>query len=215
MAAATSDADQPANHRFGNGADRRQRNADAQRRHRRPLCLRRRRPQRQHGSEQQYQLRHSVRAAVHPPCRPGDLSVSTPGVDDGGTTAINNNLTFHVTGVTSGLTVAIYADGNPDPIGTAVASGDTVDVQTTVQLADGLHTFTVKQSVHYGDTTVGNRTIAAGDLYSDPSLNTVQIAVDTPATDISFRTQRGGEPAGGDGGGRVSGTDPDAGQSTR
>ena len=43
--------------------------------------------------------------------------------------------------------MAVYADGGSTPIGTAVAFGDTVDVTTTVPLADGAHTFTVEQFV--------------------------------------------------------------------
>ena len=62
---------------------------------------------------------------------------------------------------------AIYVDNNSTPIGTATASNGTADVQTTVQLPDGLHTFTTKESVSIRRHEVGNRTIAAGDLYSD------------------------------------------------
>ena len=80
--------------------------------------------------------------------------------------------------VVSGLTVAIYADGGSTPIGTAVASGTTVDVTTTVPLADGSHTFTVEQFVSYSDTTVGNRTVPAGSLYSVASASTVSSPVD-------------------------------------
>ena len=73
-------------------------------------------------------------AAVYiSPSAPTSLSVTTPGVTEGGKTALNNNFTFHVEGVVDGCTVAIYADGNTTPIGTAVATGDTADVQTTVQ----------------------------------------------------------------------------------
>ncbi len=116
------------------------------------------------------------------PAAPATLSVTTSGVTPGGTTAINNGLTFQVTGVTSGLTVAIYADGGSTPIGTAVASSDTVDVTTTVPLADGSHTFTVEQFVSYSDTTVGNRTVPAGNLYSVASTSTVSFTVDAPPT---------------------------------
>ena len=88
------------------------------------------------------------------PVAPTSLSVSTSGVQNGGVTAVNHDLKFHVTGVISGLSVAIYVDGGSSPIGTATASGDTVDVQTSGQLAEGLHTFTVKESVHYAAAKV-------------------------------------------------------------
>ena len=116
------------------------------------------------------------------PLAPTSLSVLTPGVQNGGVAAIDNNLEFQVTGVTSGLTVEIYVDGGSSPIGTATASGDTVDVQTTVQLSEGPHTFTVKESVSYAATKVGNREIAAGALYSDLSSSTVQFTVAVPPT---------------------------------
>lgn len=111
------------------------------------------------------------------PEAPASLTVTTTGVTDGGSTAVNNGLTFHVTGVTDGLTVVLYVDGGSDAIGTAVASGDTVDIVTTVALADGDHTFTVKQYYQYDETTVGNRTIEAGELYSDASDSTVSLTV--------------------------------------
>ena len=115
------------------------------------------------------------------PTAPASLSITTAGVEDGGTAHINNDLTFHVTGVTDGLTVAIFADGDTTPIGTATASGDWVDIQTTTPLTDGLHTFSVEQFVHYDDTVVGNRTIPAGDLYSGASSSTVTLTIDTSA----------------------------------
>ena len=83
------------------------------------------------------------------PLAPTSLSVLTAGVQNGGVTSVDHNLQFQVTGVTSGLTVEIYVDGGSTPIGTATASGSTVDVQTSVQLSEGPHTFTVKESVHY------------------------------------------------------------------
>ncbi len=113
------------------------------------------------------------------PTAPASLSITTAGVEDGGTAHINNDLTFHVTGVTDGLTVAIFADGDTTPIGIATASGDSVDIHTTTPLADGLHTFSVKQFVQYDDTVVGNRTIPAGDLYGDASNSTVTLTVNT------------------------------------
>jgi cyclophilin family peptidyl-prolyl cis-trans isomerase len=116
------------------------------------------------------------------PVTPASLSITTPGLVNGGTTHINNNLSFNVTGVTSGLSVGIFADDNPNPIGTATAFGDTVDIHSTVPLADGLHTFTVKQWVHYSDTAVGNRTIPAGNLYSDAWGGVVTFTVDAPPT---------------------------------
>ncbi len=90
-----------------------------------------------------------------------------------------NHPTFEVTGVTAGMTVAVFADGNSTPIGTAVASGDSVLVPTTTALAEGLHTFTVEQSVHYNSVTAGNRVIPAGDLFSTASASTLTFTVDT------------------------------------
>ncbi|MEN6452332.1 MAG: peptidylprolyl isomerase, partial [Thermoguttaceae bacterium] len=128
------------------------------------------------------------------PTTPTSLSVTTADVTNGCTTAISNGLTFHVTGVTSGMTVGIFADDGSTPIGTAVATGDTIDIQTTVAVTDGQHTFTVKQYKHYDDTPIGitfnegtsnevkygyTRTVAAGELYSDASESTVTFTVDT------------------------------------
>ena len=114
------------------------------------------------------------------PLAPTSLSVLTAGVQNGGVTYVDQNLEFQVTGVTSGLSVEIYVDGGSTPIGTATASGATVDVQTSGQLSEGPHTFTVKESVHYAAAKVGNQAIAAGDLYSDASQSTVQITVAVP-----------------------------------
>jgi len=103
-------------------------------------------------------------------------------VTPGGTATVNNNFTFHVDGVLSGLTVAIYADGGTTPIGTVVATGTSADVTTTVAVTDGPHTFTAKQIYSYDATTVGNRDIPAGTLPSDASSETVIFSVDTPPT---------------------------------
>jgi cyclophilin family peptidyl-prolyl cis-trans isomerase len=116
------------------------------------------------------------------PAAPTGLSVTTAGVTNGGVTMVDHDLKFHVTGVQSGVTVAIFADGNSTPIGTATATGDTVDVQTSGQLAEGSHTFTVEALVHYAAATVRNQAIAAGELYSDPSASIVQITVVVPPT---------------------------------
>ncbi|MCE5267958.1 MAG: peptidylprolyl isomerase [Planctomycetaceae bacterium] len=116
------------------------------------------------------------------PAAPASITVATPGLVAGGTTALSSGLKFHVTGVRSGATVAIYADGGAEPIGTAVASGNSVDVETTVLLGNGKHTFSVKQSVHYDDTAVGNRTVPAGELYSEVSQSTVSFTVAAPMT---------------------------------
>jgi cyclophilin family peptidyl-prolyl cis-trans isomerase len=102
-----------------------------------------------------------------------------------------NHPTFHVTGVTAGMTVAVFADGNSAPIGTAVAAGDSVDVLTATALADGLHTFTVEQSVHYSATAVGNRTIPAGDLYSEASASTLTFTVDTTPPTLTINQASG------------------------
>jgi cyclophilin family peptidyl-prolyl cis-trans isomerase len=118
---------------------------------------------------------------IHPDA-PATLSVTTAGVQNGGTTNVNSNLAFHVTGLTNGLTVAIFVDGGATPIGTATAANGVADVPTTEQLSDGLHTFTAEQSFAYTSTAVGNRTIAAGTLYSTPSTSTVQITVNLTPT---------------------------------
>ena len=91
---------------------------------------------------------------------------------------------FHVEGVTGLATVSIYADGSDTPIGTAVVSGLplrwTLPPQSPV--TDGPHTFTVKQAYAYDAPTVGNRSIPAGNLYSNASTDTVSFSVDAPPT---------------------------------
>jgi cyclophilin family peptidyl-prolyl cis-trans isomerase len=122
---------------------------------------------------------------VHP-LAPTTLTLTSPNVPPGGASRITTGLTFHVTGVTPGLTVSIFADGQSAPIGSAVASGNTVDIVTTVPLLDGNYTFTAKQAFHYDDTVVGNRTIPAGDLYSDPSPSVGPLRIDSPPTAIAL-----------------------------
>ena len=122
----------------------------------------------------------AVALYVHP-AAPASLSLLSPVIGQNGTTYVVTQPTFHVTGATSGMTVAVFADGGSTPIGTATVpvGATSVDIPTTAALADGSHTFTVEQSVAYGTTAVGNRTIAAGTLYSKPSASTVTATVDT------------------------------------
>lgn len=118
---------------------------------------------------------------VHPP-KPATLTLTTPGLSSGDMTAINNGLKFHVDGVMDGLTVSIYADKGSVPIGSAIASGTSVDIVTTVPLSDGNHTFSVKQSYHYAATNFDNRQVPAGDLASGASDSTVTLDVNGPPT---------------------------------
>ena len=73
-------------------------------------------------------------------------------------------MTFLATGLTAGLTAAIFVDGGTTPIGTATvpAGATSVDVPTSYTLSDGAHTFVAKQSTNYAAFVVGNRTIPAG-----------------------------------------------------
>ena len=121
----------------------------------------------------------TVALFVHPAAPAASLSLLSPVIGSNGTTYAGNHPTFHVTGVTSGMSVAVFADGGANPIGTATASGNTVDVQVTGTLTDGPHTFSVEQYVNYAAVSVGNRKIAAGALYSVPSTSTVTATVDT------------------------------------
>ena len=116
------------------------------------------------------------------PVAPASLSVSTAGVQNGGITTVNNDLTFHVTGVTSGLSVEIYVDGNSTPIGTATASGDTVDVQTSGNCRKGLTPSRSSSRSIISPTTSGTRRSRPATSYSDPSQSTVQFTVDVPPT---------------------------------
>ncbi len=120
------------------------------------------------------------------PLAPTGLEITTPGVSLGTPTAINNGLTFQVDGVTPGLTVAIFADGDTTPIGTAVASGTSVSVVTTVPLANGDHTFVAEQDYQYSQTVVGNRTIAAGDLYSAASTSLGTLTIEAPPAAVAL-----------------------------
>ena len=119
------------------------------------------------------------------PAAPTSLTLTTPGIVLGSTTSINNGLTFHVEGVTDGLTVSIFADDGTTPIGSAVASGGVADIVTTVALADGQHTFVAKQAFHHDNVVVGNRTIAAGDEYGAASSVVGPVTVDAPPTAIA------------------------------
>jgi hypothetical protein len=120
------------------------------------------------------------------PLAPTGLEITTPGVSLGTPTPINNGLTFQVDGVTSGLTVAIFADGGTTPIGTAVASGTSVNVVTTVPLPNGDHTFVAKQDYKYSDTVVGNRTISAGDLYGAATASLGTLTIEAPPTAVAL-----------------------------
>jgi cyclophilin family peptidyl-prolyl cis-trans isomerase len=120
----------------------------------------------------------TVAVFVRPAAPTASLSVTMPQ----GATTISDHPIFHVTGVSNGMNVGIFVDNNPDPIGTAVVTGTSVDVRTTTTLPNGSHTFSVRQSISYPDTSVGNRDIPAGTLYSDPSANTVTATVDMPPT---------------------------------
>ena len=60
------------------------------------------------------------------------------------------------------MNVGIIGDDNPDPIGTSVVTGTSVDIRTTATLSNGPHTFSVRQSIQYPDHTVGNRDMPEG-----------------------------------------------------
>jgi cyclophilin family peptidyl-prolyl cis-trans isomerase len=113
------------------------------------------------------------------PAAPTAIAVTDTAVVSGGTTTKKVGIDFTVTGVESGKTVAIYVNGQSDPIGTAVATGTTVHVITTVPLADGSHEFTAKQGVQYTEKVVGNNTIPAGTAYSPATGDSVAFTVDT------------------------------------
>jgi cyclophilin family peptidyl-prolyl cis-trans isomerase len=112
------------------------------------------------------------------PAAPTSVAISDTSIVDNVTTK-NTGIEFTVEGVTSGCTVAIYADGGTDPIGTAVATGTTVHIVSTVSLSDGSHTFTAKQGVQYQQTVVGNDTIPAGIAYGDATSSSAALTVDT------------------------------------
>ena len=120
----------------------------------------------------------TVAVFVRPAAPTASLSVTLPP----GVTTISDHPIFHVTGVSNGMNVGIFVDDNPDPIGTSVVTGTSVDVRTTATLSNGPHTFSVRQSIQYSDTTVGNRDIPKGTLYSDPSANTLTATVAVPPT---------------------------------
>ena len=91
------------------------------------------------------------------PLAPAIASISANGQTVTGATFNNNSssstqLSFNVTGVTSGATVSIYLDGGTTAIATGtVASGATTATVTTVgntanTIADGTHSITVKQT---------------------------------------------------------------------
>ncbi len=123
----------------------------------------------------------TVAVFVRPAAPAASLSVDLPS----GVTTIGDHPVFHVTGVADGMNVAIFADGNPDPVGTATAAGASVNVPATLALTNGPHTFSVEQWITYNDTTVGNRTIEKGTLYSDPSANTLTVTVVVPIAAVS------------------------------
>jgi cyclophilin family peptidyl-prolyl cis-trans isomerase len=119
------------------------------------------------------------------PLAPTSLTLTTPA--PGNQLSVENGLTFHVNGVTPGVTVDIFVDNGTTPIGSGIASGTStsVDIVTTVPVIDGTHTFVAEQEYDYSDTTVGNRTIPAGVLYSAASPTTGKYVFDTPPTAVA------------------------------
>jgi cyclophilin family peptidyl-prolyl cis-trans isomerase len=102
------------------------------------------------------------------------LDGSDTGVSNSDNLTNNNNstaakqMTFRVSGVTSGHTVRLLADGVV--IGEAVAAGTTVDVTTngTVSLANGARNITAISGLVAQQINVGSQNRTA-DLMSDPS----------------------------------------------
>ena len=103
-----------------------------------------------------------------------------------GFTSLNNTtgktLQFRVSGILSGTVVTVFADGTA--IGHATAAGTSVVVTTdgTTTLPDGAHRITAAQTYHYQATTVGNSSIAAGDLASTASAAAQLVVTSTPNT---------------------------------
>ena len=114
------------------------------------------------------------------PAAPTGISLTNVTLQNGKTSQ-TTGYDFLVSGVTAGRTVAIYVDGGSDPIGTAIASGSSVHIITTVPVVDGPHSFTAKQSIYCSQTVVGNQVIPAGDVYGAATTG-VEFTVDTLPT---------------------------------
>jgi len=121
------------------------------------------------------------------------LASTDTGPDDGdGLTSINNDgdpLRFRVSGVVSGATVTVLADGTS--IGQGTASGGVVAITTngTTKLDDGPHTITAVQTLVNWDVNMGNRQETV-DLGSDASP-ALEIEVDTAAPQFTSQPTLG------------------------
>ena len=90
------------------------------------------------------------------PSAPVLSSISSGGKTISGSTFNNNGATaaqfsFNVTGVISGATVSVYLDNGTTPLISGTATGTSITLTTTGgsanKIADGSHTFTVKQTI--------------------------------------------------------------------
>jgi cyclophilin family peptidyl-prolyl cis-trans isomerase len=124
-----------------------------------------------------------IGAQTGAPATPTLASINVGGKAVTGSTFANNATTasefsFNITGATAGDTVLVYMDGGGTPIagGTVATGATTITVTTngTTRIADGNHTFTVKQATPeatlYADFSIDSSgNYAPGDEYSVPA----------------------------------------------
>ncbi len=123
---------------------------------------------------------------VAPPA-PALTSISAGGKTITTSTFFNNSsasgkLSFNISGVVSGTTVNVYMDGSSTPLVSGSAgTGPTLTLTTdgTTKIADGAHTFTVKQSVATGQVNAYTSWVSGGPNGQFPIAG---ITVDSPAS---------------------------------
>jgi hypothetical protein len=79
----------------------------------------------------------------------GGKTITSNTFNNNGTIA--TQFTFNITGVLNGATVSVYLDNSTTPLVSGTASGSSITLTTTGgtanKIADGAHTFTVKQTI--------------------------------------------------------------------
>ena len=110
----------------------------------------------------------------------GGKTISTNTFYNNGTTA--TELSFNISGVVTGATVSVYVDGAATPlVSGTVASGTTITLTTdgSTKIADGAHTFTVKQSI-----ATSSESLFVDSNFQDPAFQ-------IPSTNVASNASAG------------------------
>ncbi|MBD0369759.1 MAG: DUF11 domain-containing protein [Pyrinomonadaceae bacterium] len=121
-------------------------------------------------------------------------AASDTGASDTDNITNDNTPSFTITGVTNGATVDLLLDGNPIPVVSGVAAGTSIQlvVPNGTPVADGMHTFTARQTVNGGTSPVSAGlsvtidTVAPTINIGAPSVSSANASIGTVTYTVTY-----------------------------